>query len=180
MTAMLRRSVITGLMGAAVAVHVSLVGMVGTFQTRDLIDGIVTIGTVMPMLISILVGWRAGGQGHSDPSPTSAGRTLLAGGLAGAMVGLVLAVLALVIVTVDIAWIFQNGRTPLANILQFDQGSGLGSVLQIVSGAAFGLLGGALHIIPGRIARALSIGGIVTRPCLSGVSSEAPAKDMRT
>jgi branched-chain amino acid transport system permease protein len=157
----LRRAIIIGLMGAAAAVHVSLVGMVGTFQTRDLIDGIVTIGTVMPMLISVLVGWRAS-RAHHEDGARSPVATLALGAIAGAMVGLALALLAIVILTVDIAWIFQNGRAPLANILQFDQGSGLGSVLQIVSGAGFGLLGALLHLIPGRLARAVSIGGIVT------------------
>jgi branched-chain amino acid transport system permease protein len=162
MTADLRRALITGLLGAAAAVHVSLVGMVGTFQTRDLIADIVTIGTVMPMLISFLVGWRASRVAHTDETDRSPTTTLLLGGVAGAVVGVVLALLALLILTVDIAWIFVNGRTPLADILQFDQGAGLGSILQIVSGTVFGLLGATLHLIPGRLARAVTIGGIVT------------------
>jgi branched-chain amino acid transport system permease protein len=162
MGTLLRRSAFAGLVGGAGAVHVSLVGMVGTFQTRDLIADIVTIGTVMPMLIAILVGWRAGGFGKADAGAHAPLPTLLRGVVAGGIVGLVLALLALFILTVDVSWIFVNGRAPLANILQFDQGSGLGSVLQIASGAAFGALGAALHLVPGPVARAVSIGGIVT------------------
>ncbi|HET9417428.1 MAG TPA: leucine/isoleucine/valine transporter permease subunit [Candidatus Limnocylindria bacterium] len=161
MAAPFRRAVVTGLIGAAAALHVSLVGMVGTFQTRDLIDGIVTIGTVMPMLIAILVGWHAS-RNRVEEGARSPIAILGLGAVAGAMVGLLLALLAVVILSIDIAWIFQNARPPLANILQFDQGSGLGSVLQIVSGAAFGLVGALLHLMPGRLARAVSIGGIVT------------------
>ncbi|HEX7172739.1 MAG TPA: leucine/isoleucine/valine transporter permease subunit, partial [Candidatus Limnocylindria bacterium] len=160
MGAHLRRAAFTGLMGGAAGVHVSLVGMVGTFQSRDFLADIVTIGTVMPMLIAILVGWRAGGFGRADaagPIPT-----LLRGAVAGGVVGIVLALLAVFIVTVDVAWIFVNGRAPLANILQFDQGAAVGSLLQIGSGALFGALGAALHLVPGRVARALAIGGIVT------------------
>jgi branched-chain amino acid transport system permease protein len=159
---LLRRSAFAGLVGGAGAVHVSLVGMVGTFQTRDLIADIVTIGTVMPMLIAILVGWRAGGFGKPDAGAQAPLPTLLRGIVAGGIVGLVLALLALFILSVDVSWIFVNGRAPLANILQFEQGSGLGSVLQIASGAAFGALGAALHLVPAPVARAASIGGIVT------------------
>jgi hypothetical protein len=158
----LRRAVFAGLIGGAAAVHVSLVGMVGTFQTRDLIADIVTIGTVMPMLIAVLVGWRAGGFGRSDGTAGGPGPTLVRGAVAGGIVGLTLALLALLIGVVDISWIFVNGRAPLAHILQFDQGPGLGSALQILSGAAFGLLGSTLHLAPRRIARAMTIGGVVT------------------
>jgi branched-chain amino acid transport system permease protein len=158
----LRRSVFAGLIGGAAAVHVSLVGMVGTFQTRDLIADIVTIGTVMPMLIAVLVGWRAGDFGRSDGTTGGPVPTLVRGAVAGGIVGLTLALLALLIGVVDISWIFVNGRAPLAHILQFDQGTGLGSALQILSGAAFGLLGSTLHLAPRRIARAMTIGGVVT------------------
>ena len=160
MGAHLRRAAFTGLMGGAAGVHVSLVGMVGTFQSRDFLADIVTIGTVMPMLIAILVGWRAGSFGRADA--TAPIPTLLRGAVAGGVVGIVLALLAIFIVTVDIAWIFVNGRAPLANILQFEQGAAIGSLLQIGSGALFGALGAALHLVPGRVARALAIGGIVT------------------
>ncbi len=158
----LQRALFTGLIGGAAGLHVSLVGMVNTFQTRDFIADIVTIGTVMPMLIAFLIGWRAGGFGRSDGTDGGPIAILVRGALAGATVGAMLALLAIVIGVVDIAWIFVNGRAPLANILQFEQGAGLGSVLQILSGAIFGLLGSMLHLAPARLARALTIGGIVT------------------
>ena len=158
----LRRAMFTGLIGGAAALHVSLVGMVGTFQTRDLIADIVTVGTVMPMLIAFLVGWRAGGFGRTDGTTGGPLPTLVRGLVAGAIVGLTLALLAVLIGVLDISWIFVNARAPLANILQFDQGSGLGSILQVVSGSAFGLLGAAIHLGPRRVARAGTIGGAVT------------------
>ena len=158
----LRRAAILGIFGGAAGLHVSLVGMVGTFQTRDFLADTVTIGTVMPMLIAILVGWRAGGIGRGGEASREPVPALAAGAVAGGVVGLVLALLALFIVTVDVAWIFINARQPLANILQFDQGPGLGSVLQVLSGALFGAAGAGLHLVPGRIARALAVGGIVT------------------
>jgi branched-chain amino acid transport system permease protein len=162
MGAHLRRAAFAGLIGGAAAIHVSLVGMVGTFQSRDLLADIVTIGTVMPMLIAFVVGWRAGGFGKADATASSPLPTLLRGAVAGAMVGLVLALLAWFIGAVDISWIFVNARGALANILQFDQGPGIGSALQVLSGALFGALGATLHLVPRSVARALAIGGIIT------------------
>ena len=68
----MKRAAFLGLLGGFGALHVSLVGMVGTFQARDFISGIVTVGSVLPMLIAILVGWRAGIlQRDTDVAPTS-------------------------------------------------------------------------------------------------------------
>ncbi len=82
MSTLLRRALMIGLFGGVAGVHVSLVGIVNTFQTRDLIADIVTIGSVLPMLIAIMVGWLAGStpQAHSqairigDARPRGAGR----------------------------------------------------------------------------------------------------------
>ena len=149
-------------MGGAAAIHVSLVGMVATFQSRDFIADIVTIGTVMPMLIAILVGWYAGRLGRGTAELMAPLPTLARGAVAGGVTSLMLALLALFIVAVDVSWIFVNANQGLADILQFDQGPGLGSVLQILAGIICGLLGATLHLVPSPTARALSIGGIIT------------------
>ena len=161
MDGLVRRAAITGLMGGAACVHVSLVGMVDTFQSRDLIAGIVTVGTVLPMIFIILAGWAAGRprSGRLAPGPS---RTLLAGAVAGAVAGLVLAAMCLFIVAVDVSWIFVNARPQLAETLQFGQGPVVGSVIQIFGGALLGAAGAAMHVVPSLIARALSIGAVVT------------------
>jgi branched-chain amino acid transport system permease protein len=159
---LLGRAAFVGLMGGAAAIHVSLVGMVDTFQSRDFIADIVTIGTVLPMLIAILVGWYAGRLGRGTPELMAPVPTLVRGAIAGGVTSLTLALLAIFIVAVDVSWIFVNANQGLADILQFDQGPGLGSVLQILAGIVCGLLGATLHLVPSPIARALSIGGIIT------------------
>ena len=88
--------------------------------------------------------------------------TLTRGAIAGGVTSLTLALLALFIVAVDVSWIFVNANQGLADILQFDQGPGLGSVLQILAGTICGLVGATLHLVPSPVARALSIGGIIT------------------
>ena len=41
MAPLTRRALVAGISGALAAIHVSLVGIVGTFQTRELISGVV-------------------------------------------------------------------------------------------------------------------------------------------
>ena len=158
----LRSAVITGLIGSVAALHVSLVGMVATFQTRDLIADIVTIGTTLPMAIALIVGWRAGAPRRSEPQQPSAARTLAMGAIGGAVVGLVLAAAAVFVVAVDVGWIFVNGRPRLAEILQLGQGPAVGSLLLVAGGAVFGAVGAALHVLPAALSRAVAIAGIVT------------------
>ncbi len=158
----LRSAVITGLIGSVAALHVSLVGMVVTFQTRDLIADIVTIGTTLPMAVALIVGWRAGAPQRSEPRVTSAAGTLALGAVGGAVVGLVLAAAAIFVVAVDVGWIFVNGRPRLAEILQLGQGPAVGSLILVAGGAIFGAVGAALHVLPPALSRAVAIGGIVT------------------
>jgi branched-chain amino acid transport system permease protein len=158
----MRRAAFAGLIGGAGALHVALVGMVGTFQGRDLIAEIVTIGTMLPMLVALLIGWRAGAPPRLGESTIAPTRTLALGAVGGAVVGLVLAALALFVVAVDVRWILINGRPQLADILQFGQGPAVGSIMLVLGGAAFGAAGAALHVVPTMIGRALAIGGVIT------------------
>ena len=158
----IRSAIFTGVVGGAAALHVSLVGMVSTFQTRDLISEVVTIGSTLPMVIALLVGWRAGAPRRSEAQQPSGASTLALGAIAGAVVGLVLAALAVFVVAVDIRWILVNGRPQLAEILQFGQGPAVGSIIMVVGGAAFGAAGAGLHVLPSVISRAMAIGIVVT------------------
>ncbi len=161
MSTLLRRALMMGLFGGIAGVHVSLVGIVNTFQTRDLIADIVTIGSVLPMLIAIMVGWLAGSTPKHIPRP-SGSTTLVHGAMAGGVVGVVLAALALLVDSVSLTWILVNARPQLANILYFEQGPGLGSVILIAGGVLLGVAGAGLHLLPRTIARALAISGVVT------------------
>ncbi len=162
MSPLMRRALMTGLFGGVAGLHVSLVGIVNTFQSRDLIADIVTIGTVLPMLIAILVGWLAGSRPRHITEPISAGSTLFNGAIAGAVVGIMLAGLAVLVDTVSLNWVLVNARPQLAAILQFDQGPAVGSAILIGGGAILGAVGSGLHILPPTIARSTAIAGVVT------------------
>jgi len=162
MAPLTRNAITAGIAGGVAAIHVSLVGIVGTFQTRELISGIVTIGTVLPMLIALLVGWYAGRTPKSSIERPTPSRTLLQGAIAGVIVGLALALLAYIVDTFSLNWILVNARPQLAALLRFDMEPIVGSLVLVGGFAVLGLAGATLHLLPGAIARAISIGLIVT------------------
>ena len=157
-----RRAAFMGMLGGFGSLHVSLVGMVGTFQARDFVAGIVTVGSVLPMLIAILVGWRAGILPRDTEEPPTRSRALASGAIAGAVVGVILALLCVVSLNVDVDWIFVNARPQLADILLFGQGIGVGSIILIAGGAVLGAAGAALNVVSGSTARTVTIAGVVT------------------
>jgi len=162
MDLLMRRAIVTGLLGGIAVTHVGLVGMVDTFQTRDTIADLITLGSMLPILIFIIVGWRAGGAMRSAELVPSAGRSLILGAIAGGLSGLIVAALALASATGALRWILVNANPALADILQFEQGPAIGSVILIGGGALLGLAGASLHVLPSAIARALAAGFVVT------------------
>jgi branched-chain amino acid transport system permease protein len=162
MDAVVRRALFIGLVSALAGMHVSLVGMVGSFQARDLIAGVVTVGTTLPMIFIILAGWMAARPRPAQPVAPAPSRTLLLGAIAGASAGLVLTAFCIFIVAVDVRWILVNARPQLAETLQFGQGAAIGSLIMIGGGAVLGAAGAALHVAPSLISRALTIGAVVT------------------
>jgi len=162
MDPLLRRAIVTGLLGSAAGMHVGLVGMLASFQRRETIADYISLGSTLPIVIAVIIGWRAGGpmrHPHLRPAGTQA---LVLGALAGAAMGVALAAFAIVITTLDIRWILANASQSTADVLQYGQGAGLGSAILILSSTALGTAGAALHVLPGPVARALTVGALVT------------------
>jgi len=160
MDPLVRRAIITGLLGGAAVIHIGLIGMIDAFQSRDTIADVLTLGAVLPILIALLIGWRSGGPMRAPHIIPTGRRAVALGALGGGTTGLVITALALFTTTVAVRWILPNANPSLAEELWYGQGAALGSVLVIVVSAAAGAAGAALHVIPGAIARALTVGGI--------------------
>jgi len=161
MDAILRRALTIGLLGGAANVHLSLVGLVISLQTRQLIAGVVTLGSSLPLLVALLVGWLAGRQRSATEDHASGARVLLAGGLGGLVSGGIAALLVLFVVQVNVSWILVNASARLVSALHFNQDMLVGSLLLVGASTVAGILGAALHVLPARIARAPSVALIV-------------------
>ncbi len=162
MDPLLRRALVTGLLGGAAGIHLGLVGMLASFQRRDTIADIITLGSTLPIVIAIIVGWRAGGAMRSPHLRPEGGRALMLGAVAGATMGVTLAAFAILITTVDVRWILANASQSTADVLQYGQGPALGSLILILSSTALGVAGAALHVLPAPVARAVAVASLVT------------------
>jgi branched-chain amino acid transport system permease protein len=162
MDALLRRALLSGVFGGVAGIHVGLVGLVGALQTRDAISDIISVGSLLPFIIAAVVGWRAGKPDRVKMLFPSASRSLALGALAGAVSGAMVALLAILVEVVTINWMLVNARGPLAEALQLDQGPVVGSLLIVGGSALMGMGGAALHVLPRRLARSISIGLVIT------------------
>ncbi|MGH2446708.1 MAG: branched-chain amino acid ABC transporter permease [Candidatus Limnocylindria bacterium] len=162
MDAHFRRAITMGLVGGAANVHLGLVGLIPSLQSRALVDGMLDLGSALPVLIAALVGWLAGRplQRHgATPSPP---RTLLAGAVAGGVASAVAALLLVMITVVNVQSVLVNATVRLVEAFHFSLEFGPGTVVLLLIGAIAGLGGAALHVLPSRVARASSIALITT------------------
>ncbi len=140
-----------GLLGGAIAVLLSLVGMVATFGQRYIVSGWFTMGQVLflaPLLLT--VGSAARREGWQTP------QKLLYSLLAGLVGGAVLAILVLIGNTINLRAMFANASPQLYKMLTFGQELNVGLPILLLVSALVGSLAGALYLMPQTARRAIS------------------------
>ena len=160
--AFLRRAAITGMIVGAVAIHLSLVGMVTSLHKVDLISKVVTIGSVIPLLLAFAGGYRAGGPMRiGDMVKPGRLLALASGAVAGLAAGVLLAIFTLLVDAFNPRDVLINASPALVKILHWEQDPTIGTVATLVGGAAVGLFGAALQVLPSSARRA-GLAAIVT------------------
>lgn len=145
----------TGLLFGVVAASVSAIGMVQTFDERDIVTGVLTLGQILLFSASFLAGYYVA-QHHSE----SGNPTIISSGAAAGFLAS-LPVLGIILLTV----VFPNIRNQLVNvsptlvdILTFGMGPAAGGALLAVVMTLLGLGGALVHVIPDRITRPIIMG----------------------
>jgi branched-chain amino acid transport system permease protein len=141
----LRNPVITsvrmGLILGVAALFVALMGVVVDFNELEVIGGVIGLGHTILLLIGVAAGY-ATVRGEEKRSYPEAG---LLGAIAGLLMGGVLALLVLLIQSVNLRPVFVNATDDLIAALTFNQSLGLGIVLLLAVGLALGIIGGILN-----------------------------------
>ena len=147
-----RRVIQVGLIMGVVVLIASVIGMVQTFDERDMIEGLLTLGQLLLFAPAFYGGYIVAGKDERRaPIPV-----LLAGLLAGALAAVPVALLvALAGFWTTIRDYFVNVSPQLIEILTFGRDSLAGSLLLLGVMAALGLVGAAIHLIPQRVRRPL-------------------------
>ncbi|MGH2521403.1 MAG: hypothetical protein ACRDH2_02765, partial [Anaerolineales bacterium] len=136
-----------GLLGGVVALYLCLAGLVGVFSDRALITGLISLGHTLLVLAGLGTGYVGARR-----APTGLGRPVLAGGLAGLITGLMLALLVLAGSRVNLRAVMLNASPLLYNLLTFNQGVA-GLWAPALLGAVLGALGGLIYVLPPRARR---------------------------
>lgn len=131
-----------GLLGGVVALYLCLSGLVGVFSERALITGVISLGHTLLVLAGLVTGYTGARR-----APPGMGRSVLAGGLAGLLTGILLALLILIGSQVNLRAVLLNASPALYSLLTFSQGVA-GLWVPILLGAALGGLGGLIYALP--------------------------------
>lgn len=155
-SAQLRSTLRLGLIAGAVAVSLCMIGVVQSFNGRDVITGVVTLGRLVLFLAPFLAGFYAARRLEQAQAPAVLTAGLLSG-LATAVPTVLL--IALSVIWPNIRQAFINVSPALLAIITFGQANPLvGALILAALFAALGLLGGAYWLIPERVRSAVTTG----------------------
>ena len=147
------RAVRWGLIGGAAAVYLAMVGLIQRFQSRDVISGIIGLGSTLLLIVAVSFGYAAG---KAEPEAASDGGSgahggagvMRAGAVAGALTGAVTAAFLLFASVVRLQSVFISASDALLDTLAFGQAAPVGALLLVVVGALLGALGASAHLVP--------------------------------
>jgi branched-chain amino acid transport system permease protein len=141
----LRETTKIGLIAGAIALSVSMIGLVEGFDARDIITNILSLGQLLLYSIPLLVGYLATKQ-YADDTPASRAIT---GGIAGALAGVpILILLLLNLVWEGLRNAFINVSPTLIGLLTFGMDNTLvGGIVLIIAFAILGAVGGAATLV---------------------------------
>ncbi len=137
----------TGLILGVVAVFVALMGVVVDFNELEVIGGVIGLGHTILLLIGVATGYVAV-RGEERRSYLEVG---LLGAIAGLLMTGVLALLVLLIQSVNLRPVFVNATDDLIAALTLNQGLGLGIVLLLAVGLVLGIVGAILNQLSPRV-----------------------------
>ena len=148
-----RRAIRLGLYGGIAAVFISAIGMVVVFNNRAIIDGLLTMGYLLILLVPLLAGYMAARPPPllEGMAPPEKGLHNVAEGLIGGFVTAgILSIFVAIANIINLRTVFINVSPELLETLAFNQTPSLGVTLLLLSGAALGAAGGAIHLLSER------------------------------
>jgi branched-chain amino acid transport system permease protein len=166
MRAYARRAVFVGLVAGIAVIHLSLVGLVVKLDERDLISGLVTIGSVIPVLIALVAGFRAAAPLRRGLVAPDAPVALVAGAISGLAGGIMLAIFTWLAASFPLRDVLINASPKLVVVLHWGLDAVAGSAALLIGATLVGAAGAGVSILP-RTARKGTLIGLATVLTLS-------------
>jgi branched-chain amino acid transport system permease protein len=146
-----RYAVNIGIIAALAVVLLSLIGMVETFNKRDIIYKIVSMGHTLLLFATVFFSYLAAKKVNRQQAATAIGCAILTGLMTTAGLALLVAVGKLI----NLRAVFINASPVLYQILTLYYGPKLGIPLLLLSGALCGFFAGWLFLAPHLIRKTL-------------------------
>jgi hypothetical protein len=144
-----------GLYGGIAAIMIALVGMVDAFERKDIIADVVTMSQVLLGAMAFTPAFLAASRAQQSRGK---GFSLVAGGVAGAIAALLVALLALAIVPLNLRAVFVNATPVLVGELMPGDLEGItGAIVLVAAGLVVGLAAALLTWLPARLRRSTII-----------------------
>ena len=148
-----------GLVAGAVALLISLTGMVEASNNRFIIIGVVSLGQTLLLLTMVFAGYLAVRQVRADQHKQPPRLWLILGGaVAGLITNAVLVALVIFGSFVNLRNIFVNASPALYDILTLGLGVPAGLIGLLIVGAIVGAPTAVLMTLPERPSRAIALG----------------------
>lgn len=141
----------TGLLAGAIAVLLSLVGMVVSFRERFIVSGVLSMGQIIFLAPMLMMAYFL----HRRLSPQPKRVVVLSGLLTGFWGGVALAALVVIGKNINLQVMFVNSSPALHKILMFDQELVPGLLILLVMSALMGVLASGIFLLPKRLANAV-------------------------
>jgi branched-chain amino acid transport system permease protein len=151
------RPVKVGLIAAVITAYLCAVGMIGRFDEREVVAGVITLGRLMLFIVAVVAGYVAARGRRKEMPEAELPRLLADGAVAGALTGLGPAVLVVLIEAVGIQFMFPALGPALATTLSFGRDLVTGILLVVAVRLVLGAAGAALAVIPDTVRRPLVI-----------------------
>jgi branched-chain amino acid transport system permease protein len=145
-----KQAIQAGLTAGAIAILLSLVGMVASFSARYIVSGVFTMGQVVFLAPMLLMSYSM--LRHTSPQPAQ--KVILSGMLEGLSGGVVLAALVLIGKYIELQVMFVNSSPKLYRILAFNQELIPGLLILLITCTVMGVLASGIFLLPQRLASA--------------------------
>ena len=120
---------------------------------RDLVAGLFTIGSVIPVLVALVTGFRAAAPLRRGAATPSAPTAIGAGALSGLVGGVVVAIFAWLASAFPLRDVLINASPKLVEVLHWGLDATTGSLLLVAGATAMGAAGAALARVAGGVLR---------------------------
>ncbi|MGH2628911.1 MAG: branched-chain amino acid ABC transporter permease [Anaerolineales bacterium] len=143
-----------GLVAGVAAVLISLIGLVVAFDKRDILAGVISLGQTWLVCIMGMAGYLAAQRAPAGPSRLRLAHGAFTGAMPGFMLGLLIALGR----AVNLRVVLVNASPTLYEVLSFGLPTAPATLLLTLAGAALGLAGGAMTLLPPPLRRRVFLG----------------------